>query len=383
MDQALSPSLLNSSGSMLGEEMTTIWKLGKPWRVWPFAGSDQLLVSVATGRPRGSKKCTLFSSTDGLEFRQIADFGECDPKASTTGQPFINSRGTIFVPVWDVDYYHVGATYTAIHRSDDNGETWTKVYEDSVGTYANHFFESPDRKHLFIGIGRRGGGKDGVIKFSPASGYLLHSNDDGRSWSTFLEFEKPSALYQGMVLEDDSIVVTTREQKSLIRASLYSQTWREEPLNHTSRCITYVPEMKKFVISSDSAILVSDDTKDWSPIKAPVIGALRYPVFHDGLIHLACSGLPHSVIATDLKHWYMVKDFSRLTKTPITRMAFFRDAFYNGSEFEGHFAQSSAHAIRRKLGFLDSIPPKMSKWWKSRVWSLRHRGLLPKADQNI
>ena len=333
--------------------MKTIWQLGEPWRIWPFATADKVLVSVATGRPNNVKKCNLFLSSDGVEFKQIADFVKENSRASTTGQPFINSGGTMLVPVWDVDYYDMGATYAAIYRSDDNGKTWTKVFEDPEGTYANHFFESPDGEHLFIGIGRHGGGKNGVVGFSPASGYLLYSNDDGRSWSTFFEFKKRSALYQGIVLDNDSIAVTTREQKSLIRASLSSRKWHEEPLGHSTRCITYIEELRRFVISTDSAILVSCDTRNWSVIKSPVTGPLRYPMFRDGLIHLACAGCRPCIVATDLKHWYMIEDFSTLTEKPVTRMAFFGDAIYNGSEFEGYFVVSLPHSRRRKLGICD------------------------------
>ena len=331
--------------------MKVLWRLGMPWRIWPFAAGNRLLVSVATGRPGGPKGNVLFASADGVKFAPIVDLMGCDPRATTTGQPFLTSRGTILVPAWDVDFYDKGATYCSIFRSGDGGSTWDKVFEDEDGTYANHFFESADGKHLFIGVGRGGGGRDGVIRFTPASSYLLKSKDDGRSWFTVLEYDKPSSLYQGVALTDDLVYVTTREQRSLVRLAMPSGAWREESFRTMTRCVEYVPELQRFVISGDGCIYTSTDTEAWERIIAPVRGPLRYPFFCDGMVYVATAQFPFSVLATDFKRWYMVHDFSRVVTSPVTRVAVLGDHIYTGSEFEGYFLKSPLPARRKTIGW--------------------------------
>lgn len=238
----------------------------------------------------------------------------------------------------------------AIYRSGDLGRTWTIVYEDRAGTYANHFFRSPSGAHLCLGVGT---GKRPDKPFTPAAGYLLHSTDDGRSWSRAFTYDHACALYDGYVSDDGDYLLAGREHNTLIRGSLTEGKYTEVSFGRPCRNVAYIPDLQKYVITSDSGILVASDSDDWSPIVMPIpFLSLRYPIYRNGLIYFTATGWTSLIVATDLERWYVISDLSSLTSSGFGRMALFRDHLYCGSEFDGQMVRVALTSRPRRLGVI-------------------------------
>lgn len=312
---------------------------GKYYRIWPKADPHQsrLYVSVALARPFARPVCKLFASEDfGLSYRVIADFHSMEKRNTTTGQPFITNDGVILVPTWSAGFYAYGTTGLAIYRSEDQGMSWTKVYQNSKGTYAKHFFENPWDGNLYIGIGVGGGGSGGKIEYRPAGSYLLKSTDQGITWEEILKVDYPTALYDGTALKDQ-ILVTARDKRSLYRSANGGYSWNEILVGDTPRNIFYSKNLDKIIVSSNSSIFVSSDGYRWSRFEAPIKWLiLRYPTFHNGKIHMISAGPRSYIIATDLRKWYLVLDATQVAgSSAFTRMAVLNDYIFLGNELTG------------------------------------------------
>lgn len=333
-----------------------VWNFGRPWRVWPFSDGKRLLVTLATGRPGGPKRCEVYCSQNGVTWDLKRQFFPKNPRATSTGQPFITSSGVFLVPVWDVEYYSEGKNYFGIYRSDDGGESWELVFEDPNGTYANHFFESPDGSCLYIGVGSGGGGKEGDISFRPGGSYLLQSSDEGRTWSKCLIYDKPCSLYQGVATNAGEVFLTTREQKVLLRGFPGLSDFQEIHIGNYTRCISYIKDLNKYVISSNSSIFVSNDCIHWSVKKMPMVSLyLRYPTFAGGLLYFTAVGRKSIVVATDLRDWYLINDFSNITSSSFARMALFKNQIFCGSEFDGLLACFSTGTEKKRITFSTGV----------------------------
>lgn len=338
---------------------------GVPCRVWPFARGDNVVLSVAAGRPHDRKKCELLSSRDGSDWVVAGEFLTADHRQSTTGQPFLTSRGSILVPVWDVDFYTHGRTYFCIQRRGAEGSRFEKVYEDTDGTYANHFLETAGGAAVFIGVGVKGGGAEGKVGFTPGSGYVLRSTDDGRTFERVLRYDKPCSLYQGVQTRNGGVLWSTRGQRSLI--DLGSGT--ETAVGDATRCLAFVEPLDTFVMTSDSAIFVSSDAADWRKVPFPLPGyALRYPTLVGGRLLFTAVGWRSLLVAYEGGRWFLVKDLSGATRSTFARMALFKGVVLCGSEFDGKLLKFSVRdlaeggkRIGRISGFVDKVASRVNR----------------------
>lgn len=315
-------------------------KHGKYYRIWPNIDPNrrELLVSVALARPFARPVCKLLVSEDyGMSHRVIADFYSMNKRNTTTGQPFITSDGVILLPTWSASFYTHGETWFAIYRSEDRGASWKKVYEDSRGTYAKHFFQDSADGTLYIGVGVDGGGSEGRISYKPARSYLLRSVDHGTTWTKILKVDYPTALYDGIALENKMILVMARDKRSMFRSVDTGNSWTEISLGAIPRNSSYLKDLDKMIISSDSTVFVSDNGFEWMRLDTPIKWLiLRYPNLNKARIHMTSAG-PHSyVMATDLNKWYLVFDTTHMTgSNTFTRMTVFDDYIFLGNELNG------------------------------------------------
>ena len=312
---------------------------GKYHRIWPFFDTHQkkLYVTIALLRPLVEPICELLVSEDyGQSWKMIADFHFMDERNTTTGQPFVTNDGIIFVPVWNAGFYTHGETWLAIYKSDDQGLSWTKVYEDPKGTYGKHFFQNPFDASLYLGVGVEGGGDRSRVSSTPARSYLLCSKDYGKSWRKILKVDYPTALYSGTAIDDKTVIVTAREKKSVFR-TVNGVSWTETHLGNTARSASHFESLGKTVISSNSSIFVSTDGISWIRLNAPIKWLmLRYPTLHRNRIYLAGVGGRSIVLSTSLKKWYIAFDTTKVADSNLfSRMTLADDYVFLGNELNG------------------------------------------------
>lgn len=323
----------------MNNSFKVVLQYGKYHRMWPYTDVNHknLCVSIGLGRPFSKPLCKVLLSKDyGRSWNEIADFHSMDKRNTTTGQPFITNEGIIFVPVWNASFYTHGRTWFAIYKSEDQGAFWKKVYEDPKGTYANHFFQSP-AGCVYIGVGAGGGGYKGRISFSPAQSYLLKSIDLGRTWSKLLTVDYPTALYSGTTVDDKTVLVSAREKKSIFRSVDGCNSWSEIRINNIARSVSYVPELSRFVVTSNSSLFVSGDGLTWIRINAPIKWwALRYPTLYKGKLYMTGDAGHSYVISTDLNKWHLSFDVTReISHKVFARMAIIDDYMFLGGELNG------------------------------------------------
>lgn len=318
---------------------------GKYYRVWPFADVEhnKLYVSIALFRPYVKPLCKLLESKDfGESWNEVANFYFMDRRNTTTGQPFVTRDGIIFVPIWSVGFYTHGTPGFAIYKSNDSDLSWYKIYEDSEGTYGKHFFQSPDG-YLYIGVGLGGGGSNGRVSSTPGRSYLLRSGDMGKTWGKILKVDYPTALYSGVVLNDKTILVTAREKRSLFLSENGGKTWKEVPVGNTARSISYIEELRKIVVTSNSALFISGNVVNWTQLRTPINGLmLRYPTWYRGKLYMSGVGWHSYVISTDLNKWYLSLDITRETRSNLAaRMAVLGDYVFVGDEANGTLVRAN------------------------------------------
>lgn len=326
---------------------------GENHRIWPFADTRNraIYASVARVRPSAKPVCKLFRSGDyGESWTELADFHSMNKRNTTTGQPFVSTDSSIFVPVWNAGFYTHGVLGLAIYRSDDKGVSWIKMYEDLHDTYGKHFFESPEGD-LYLGVGQGGGGTDGKVSPRPGKSRLLLSRDTGQNWEEILSVNYPTALYSGVALDNETVLVAAREKKSLFLSPDGGKTWKETHLGHKTRSVSYVKELSKIVVSSDSALFISDDVVKWSRFDIPVKGLmLRYPTWHEGRLYMSGVAWRSYIVSTDLNTWALNHDVTRETSSNLgARMTMLDDNIFIGDEANGTL-------IRVELPFESNIP---------------------------
>jgi photosystem II stability/assembly factor-like uncharacterized protein len=280
----------------------------------------------------------LVSKDSGQTWRELADFHAMDKIHTTTGQPFVTERGIIFVPVWNAGFYTNGVTSFAIYRSEDRGSNWEKVYYDPLGTYAKHFFSNETGDTIYLGVGVNGGGLGGRIKYTPDESYLIKSEDYGRTWKKCLRVKYPTALYSGIVLDHETLLVTAREGKSVFRSVNEGKSWSRIPLSKPARCIAKIGDVT--IISSDNAIFAShDDGLNWKMHNTFVKGlALRYPSQLGDKILMIGAGWRSLVLAAykNVNEWLVIFDGTRVTGSRyMLRMSILKNSIFLGDEFEG------------------------------------------------
>jgi photosystem II stability/assembly factor-like uncharacterized protein len=323
----------------VNESFQVLLNYGKYYRIWPNANTDrnELYTSVGLIRTFVKPLCKLLLSKNyGQTWNEIADFHSMDKRNTTTGQPFITQQKVICVPVWSANFYNYGETWFAIYRSEDQGSSWEKVYEDRKGTYGKHFFQDPDNGYLYIGVGVGGGGYGGKTSCTPAQTYLLKSEDLGKTWKKILKINYPTALYSGVAF-DKTVFVTAREKGSIFKSVDGGDTWSEISLGSPLRNLEYVKELQKFIASSDCSIFVSKDGVKWSQFKIPIKWLiLRYPTFHKGKVYLSGVGGRSYVVSTDLSRWYILLDATKITGSNfLARMVIINDRIFLGDELNG------------------------------------------------
>ena len=312
---------------------------GKHHRVWPFVDvrHNEIYVSVALLKTLVRPVCKLLRSQDyGDSWSKVADFYTMDKRNTTTGQPFVTKEGIILIPIWSAGFYTQGTPWLVLYRSDDSGVSWEKAYEDPKGTYGKHFFQSPSG-HLYIGIGFGGGGSGGKVSSTPRRSYLLKSEDEGKSWRKIFHVDYPTALYSGVALNDETILVAAREKKSLFLSVDGGKTWKETRVGNTTRSVSYIKELRKIVVTSNSALFISNDALEWAQLNAPIKGLiLRYPTWYKGRLYMSSVGWHCYVVSTDLNRWYLSFDVTRDTGSNLgARMAVLNDYLFVGDEANG------------------------------------------------
>ncbi len=318
-----------------------LFKYGKYYRIWPFSIKNDKIsyITVSPSRPFVKLQCKLLK----LEFSKknivtVFDFYQLNKRATTTGQPFITQDGTFLIPVWNVCFYTQGVTYFAIYRSND-GYDWQKVYEDLDGTYAKHFFQNPNNGDIFIGVGIKGGGKNGKISYTPDRVYLLKSVDEGKTWNKVLKIDHPTAMYDGAVIDDKTLIVTLREMKSIAKSNDAGNSWSIDYLGSTARNITYMKDDEKIILSSDSSLYLSPSEQiNWEKINIPFKGlALRYPKVYNDMILMTGVGWGSFLFAVnklDPSIFYYL-DLTKMSNSNyMARMSMFDDTLLIGDELE-------------------------------------------------
>ncbi len=352
-----------------------ILNYGKYYRIWPHVdvSRNDLYVSVGLARPFVKPLCKLLVSRDyGKSWKEIADFHSADKRNTTTGQPFVANEGSIFVPVWSAGFYTHGNMWIAIYKGEEYGTSWKKVYEDAGGTYGKHFFQSSTDETLYIGVGVGGGGSNGRISSTPAKSYLLKSTDAGRTWRKVLKVDHPTSLYSGVAF-DDTILVAARERKSVFRSVDGGKSWTETSVGKSARNISYIQELGKFVITSDSCIFVSKDGLTWVRLNSRMKGLiLRYPLLYKGRIYMTGVGGRSCVISTDLTKWYITFDATEVTGSNLfARMALVDDYVFLGNEMNGVLLRAKLPTDNNRL--VDTLQVlkcyfKYLVWmWKSKI----------------
>jgi len=362
--------------SVVDSSFHVLLDYGKYCRIWPYINkrTNELYVSVGLARSFKEPLCKLLLSRNyGESWDQIADFQSMDKRNTTTGQPFITIEGVILLPVWNAGFYTHGTTWFAIYRSDDNGSSWKKVYEDMKGTYANHFFQDASDGSIYIGVGVGGGGAKDKVRYAPTKSYLLKSADFGVTWQKVLEVDYPTALYGGTAF-NGTILATAREKKAVFRSVDGGNSWFEIYMGNIARSATYIEELEKTVVSSNSSIFVSDDGSSWIRIKAPLIGlALRYPTFYKGQLYMTGVGYGSSyVISTNLSKWQVIFDEKERTGNNFfARMAIANDYIFLGGELNGVLFRVKASLCKpRSMSAFQLLRTNLS-----RSFSLIKRGI--------
>jgi hypothetical protein len=278
--------------------LKTLLDVGKGKRIWPFydSGSGSLIVTISRVRGESDKVCLILRSRDsGEHWDEIVDLLRFDPRNTTTGQPFVTADGSCLVPIWDQGFYKEGQTGFAIYRSDSSMQDWKVSFSNPEMSYANHFFQDPKSGDLFIGAGKGGGGSGGKIRYTPASSCLLRSEDDGQSWDQIHRVPHECSLYDGTVV-DGRLILSTRENRTLLIGEMDSEEWREVSFNSKTRSVEFFSQFDRYVVTSDDRVYVSKDLESWDEKRICRAGlVLRYPVVVDDVLFI-CGVGPTSLI---------------------------------------------------------------------------------------
>jgi len=174
------------------------------------------------------------------------------------------------------------------------------------------------------------------VSSTPSKSYLLKSADAGETWTKVLDIHCPTAIYDGTVAKQQTILVTAREKKSVFKSMDGGRSWTETNLGRTARNIAYVKELNEFVVTSDGCVFVSNDGVKWIGINSPIKLMFRYPMFRNGKIYMTSVGWRSLVISTNMKKWYVTFDTTKTTGSNLfARMAIMDDYLFIGDEMNG------------------------------------------------
>ena len=171
---------------------------------------------------------------------------------------------------------------------------------------------------------------------TPSKSYLLKSTDAGETWTKVLDVNYPTAIYDGTVAKDQTILVTAMEKKSVFKSMNGGRSWTETTLGRTARNIANVKELNEFVVTSDDCVFVSNDGLKWIKINSPTKLMFRYPMFRNGKLYRTGVGWRSIVISTDMKKWYVTFDATKITGSNLfAKMAITDDYIFVGDEMNG------------------------------------------------
>lgn len=235
--------------------------LGYPRRVWPARTLDgyssKLFVSVGLARLLINGSLYIFElDLDKDVIKPVSNLSKVSNLLNTSGSPLQLDSKTLLVPAWNAGFYSIGTSGVCILKSEDGGISWKVTYNDSKGTYAKHLCSDiNDYGRMCIGIGIGGGGKKGIISYTPYGSYLLYSEDYGESWQILYKINYPTAIYD-CALIDRIIIFTAREKKSIFISINGGRDFKEYNLGLTARNITYLKDYDLLLISNDDSIFL-------------------------------------------------------------------------------------------------------------------------------
>ncbi|MDD5195682.1 MAG: hypothetical protein PHQ96_08445 [Candidatus Omnitrophica bacterium] len=325
-------------------DFNILFDAGSPYRLWPYSDGNELIMTLSTAKSGDYLKKTELYIESNKKFRLLKNFYTENKSATTTGQPFISKEGYYFVAVWDVDYYNFGASYGAIYLSKDKGNSWEKAYEDESATYLNHFYqEETGGIYIGAGVGKKDKDKFGT---TPERGFVLRSQDKGLTWNKMIDYDKPAALYS-IVKFQDNIVISTREQKSLL--VLKPDRCREIFLNAPTRSANVIDEA--LIISSDNSFIYSYNLKEWKTHSFEIKAVLRYPIKTKKYVIFGGVGTKEGrkayLFATDMRDNYFF-EFSNLCSGDFSRLAVHAGNLYAGTECDGKLISLAVEEIEFK-----------------------------------
>jgi len=311
-------------------------------RVWPTSMETMLLFTIGVARPflqsRNRKLLVSILNPRRMVLEYLEDLTSNDKHVDTSGKPFFKESIGVLIPAWNADYYTHGRTYFKIFHSEDLAE-FKDVYVDPTGTYGNHFFADFKGNVICIGVGRGWKGRQGKISYTPLSSYLLCSEDGGKHWFKIYELKYPSAIYDGIII-DDIILFTAREKGSVFLSFNKGRTFTEIKLSSSARNALYTSIGKKeiVIVSSDDSFYYSTDFIKFKRIKFNTKGlALRYPTQYLGKIFFTGVGIRSWLLAFDPKLGKLYgTDLTKFTgDVHASRLTVCDDIFFVGSELHG------------------------------------------------
>ena len=191
----------------------------------------------------------------------------------------------------DADVIFAGYEPAALHRSEDDGESWTRI--DLPASYPA-VTVGPDMPKRITGIAVAGGGSD--IYLSLEIGGLLRSRDGGKTWSAAIDglyvFEDAVDLHGVAVSPSRPARVTVTTRIGTFRSEDCGEHWRKLPVpalrekGSYCRAIAYAPgEADTILIGAGNdfdgdkgALFMSrNDGETWAPTSLP--GPLKSTVF--------------------------------------------------------------------------------------------------------
>ena len=310
-----------------------LFDYGYGYRCFPYTdtrGRTVFALHPAIFPPPGGKPvvCKIFELVNSAWPVEIGDLHSLDSNATLASQPFITREGTILVSTQNSP----DNTRMAVWRYD--GVSWSKVYEDAGTNTVGvpHFSQDPATGAVYGGY--RSGVKSRVIK----------SEDDGRTWSIVYESTEASAAHAyiyGCDAYRDTVVLTKRDKRTFIRSTDGGKTWTESPALPTMpRTVHFHPEVPVSFITSDGRIYYSRDyfaSYRWIRIQygtyPPVF---RYAIKAGGRLTLSASidGYGQLILMSrDLFH--TVTPVFSIKGLNFPRVSGFGDFLYIGGEFHG------------------------------------------------
>jgi len=165
----------------------------------------------------------------------------------------------------------------------------------------------------------------------------------GQTWKEILRLDYPTALYSGVALDNKTVLVAAREKKSLFLSVNGGKTWKELRMGNSMRNVAYIKELHKIIVTSNSALFISNDAISWTRLNAPIKGLiLRYPTWYKRKLYMSSVGWWRGyIVSTNLNNWYLSFDVTKETGSNLgARMALLGDYMFIGDEANGTLLQT-------------------------------------------